>query len=35
VLRTSPTEEATIDDFSIRAFSPDALEYVVVCTKGK
>jgi SAM-dependent methyltransferase len=34
VLKTAPTEEATMDDFVIRPFAPDALEYVVVCRKA-
>jgi len=35
VLKTAPTEEASIDDFSIQAFSPEALEYVAICTNWK
>ena len=34
LLRTAPTDEATLDDFTIRAFAPDALEYVAVCVKS-
>jgi 2-polyprenyl-3-methyl-5-hydroxy-6-metoxy-1,4-benzoquinol methylase len=34
VLGTTPTEEATLDDFSIEPFTLQALEYVAVCEKA-
>jgi hypothetical protein len=34
-LRTTPTEEATLDDFEIRSFEGEASEYVAVCSSAR
>jgi ubiquinone/menaquinone biosynthesis C-methylase UbiE len=34
-LKTTPTEEATLDDFEIRTFQGEASEYIAVCSQPK